>query len=122
MNKKTVRDIDVKGKKVLVRCDFNVPQDENGNITDNRRIVSALDTIKYLLDNNAKIILCSHLGRPKGEFKKEFSLAPIAAELSKLLGKEVKLAKDVIGESAQELVNNMKDGDIVLLENVRFHI
>ena len=121
MNKKTVRDIDVKGKKVLVRCDFNVPQDENGNITDNRRIVSALDTIKYLLDNNAKIILCSHLGRPKGEFKKEFSLAPIAAELSKLLGKEVKLAKDVIGESAQELVNNMKEGDIVLLENVRFH-
>ena len=121
MNKKTVREIDVKGKKVLVRCDFNVPQDENGNITDNRRIVSALDTIKYLLDNNAKIILCSHLGRPKGEFKKEFSLAPIATELSKLLGKEVKLAKDVIGESAQELVNNMKDGDIVLLENVRFH-
>ena len=121
MNKKTVRDIDVKGKKVLVRCDFNVPQDENGNITDNRRIVSALDTIKYLLDNNAKIILCSHLGRPKGEFKKEFSLAPIAAELSKLLGKKVKLAKDVIGESAQELVNNMKEGDIVLLENVRFH-
>lgn len=121
MNKKTVRDIDVRGKKVLVRCDFNVPQDENGNITDNRRIVSALDTIKYLLDNNAKIILCSHLGRPKGEFKKEFSLAPIAAELSKLLGKEVKLAKDVIGESAQELVNNMKEGDIVLLENVRFH-
>lgn len=121
MNKKTVRDIDVKGKRVLVRCDFNVPQDENGNITDNRRIVSALDTIKYLLDNNAKIILCSHLGRPKGEFKKEFSLAPIAAELSRLLGKEVKLAKDVIGESAQELVNNMKDRDIVLLENVRFH-
>ena len=121
MNKKTVRDIDVRGKKVLVRCDFNVPQDENGNITDNRRIVSALDTIKYLLDNNAKIILCSHLGRPKGEFKKEFSLAPIAAELSKLLGKEVKLAKDVIGESAQELLKNMKDGDIVLLENVRFH-
>ena len=121
MNKKTVRDIDVKGKKVLVRCDFNVPQDENGNITDNRRIVSALDTIKYLLDNNAKIILCSHLGRPKGELKKEFSLAPIAAELSKLLGKEVKLAKDVIGESAQELVNNMKEGDSDLLENVRFH-
>ena len=86
MNKKTVRDIDVKGKKVLVRCDFNVPQDENGVITDNRRIVSALDTIKYLLENNAKVILCSHLGRPKGEFKKEFSLAPIAAELSKLLG------------------------------------
>ena len=121
MNKKTVRDIDVKGKKVLVRCDFNVPQDENGNITDNRRIVSALDTIKYLLDNNTKIILCSHLGRPKGEFKPEFSLKPIAAELARLLGKEVKLAKDVIGEDAQNLVNNMAEGEIVLLENVRFH-
>ena len=121
MNKKTVRDIDVKGKKVLVRCDFNVPQDENGVITDNRRIVSALDTIKYLLDNNAKVILCSHLGRPKGEFKKEFSLAPIALELSKLLGKEVKLASDVIGENAQTLVNNIAEGEVVLLENVRFH-
>ena len=121
MNKKTVRDIDVKGKKVLVRCDFNVPQDENGNITDNRRIVSALDTIKYLLDNNAKVILCSHLGRPKGEFKPEFSLKPIAAELARLLGKEVKLAKDVIGEDAKNLTDNMKEGEIVLLENVRFH-
>ena len=121
MNKKTVRDIEVKGKKVLVRCDFNVPQDENGVITDNRRIVSALDTIKYLLENNAKVILCSHLGRPKGEFKKEFSLAPIAAELSKLLGKEVKLAKDVIGEDAQALVNSIAEGEAILLENVRFH-
>ena len=121
MNKKTVKDIDVHGKKVLVRCDFNVPQDENGNITDNRRIVAALDTINYLIENNAKVILCSHLGRPKGEFKKEFSLQPIAQELSKLLGKEVKLAKDVIGDSAKELVANMKDGDVVLLENVRFH-
>ena len=121
MNKKTVRDIDVKGKKVLVRCDFNVPQDENGNITDNRRIVSALDTIKYLLDNNAKVILCSHLGRPKGEVKAEFSLKPIADELSKLLGKEVKLAKDVIGEDAKNLTDNMLEGEVVLLENVRFH-
>ena len=121
MNKKTVRDIDVKGKKVLVRCDFNVPQDENGIITDNRRIVSALDTIKYLLENNAKVILCSHLGRPKGEFKKEFSLAPIALELSKLLGKEVKLASDVIGEDAQALVNDLAEGEAILLENVRFH-
>ena len=121
MNKKTVRDIEVKGKKVLVRCDFNVPQDENGNITDNRRIVSALDTIKYLLDNNAKVILCSHLGRPKGEVKPEFSLKPIAVELSKLLEKEVKLAKDVIGEDAQNLVNNMAEGEVVLLENVRYH-
>lgn len=121
MIKKTVKDIDVKGKKVLVRCDFNVPQDENGAITDNRRIVSALDTIKYLLDNDAKVILCSHLGRPKGEFKKEFSLAPIAEELSKLLGKEIKLAKDIIGEDAQALVNNISEGEVVLLENVRFH-
>ena len=121
MNKKTVRDIEVKGKKVLVRCDFNVPQLEDGTITDNRRIVAALETINYLLDNNAKVILCSHLGRPKGEFKKEFSLKPIADELSKLLGKEVKLAKDVIGESAKELTSNMKDGEVVLLENVRFH-
>ena len=121
MNKKTVRDIDVKGKKVLVRCDFNVPQDENGNITDNRRIVSALDTIKYLLDNNAKVILCSHLGRPKGEVKDEFSLRPIADELSKLLAKEVKLAKDVIGEDAKKLTESMNEGEIVLLENVRYH-
>ena len=120
MNKKTIKDIDLKGKKVFVRCDFNVPLDENGNITDNRRIVGALDTIKYLLDQNCKIILCSHLGRPKGEVKPEFSLAPVAKELSKLLCKEVKLAKDVIGENAKELTSNMKNGDIVLLENVRF--
>ena len=121
MNKKTVKDIEVSGKKVLVRCDFNVPQDENGNITDNRRIVSSLDTIKYLIDNNAKVILCSHLGRPKGEVKKEFSLAPVAKELSRLLNKEVKLALDVVGESAKKLTENMKEGDIVLLENIRFH-
>ena len=120
MNKKTVRDIDVSNKKVLVRCDFNVPLDENRNITDNRRIVGALDTIKYLLDKNAKVILCSHLGRPKGEIKKEFSLKPVADELSRLLGKKVCLANDIIGESAKSLVSNMKEGDIVLLENVRF--
>lgn len=120
MNKKTVKDIDVKGKRVLLRCDFNVPQDEDGNITDNRRIVAALDTIKYLIDNDAKIILCSHLGRPKGEFKKQFSLSPVAKELEKLLGKEVKLSEDVVGECSKKLVQNMKDGDIVLLENVRF--
>ena len=120
MNKKTVRDIDLKGKKVLVRCDFNVPLDENFNITDNRRIVGALPTIKYLLDNDCKVILCSHLGRPKGQVKKEFSLVPVAKELSRLLGKEVKLADDIIGESAKTLTANMKNGDIVLLENVRF--
>lgn len=120
MDKKTVRDIDVNGKRVIVRCDFNVPQDENLNITDNRRIVGALDTIKYLLDNKAKVILCSHLGRPKGEVKPEFSLAPVAKELSRLLGKEVKLAGDIVGPSAKELVNNLKDGEAILLENVRF--
>ena len=120
MSKKTVRDIDLKDKKVFVRCDFNVPLDENGVITDNRRIVGALPTIKYLLENNCKVILCSHLGRPKGEVKPEFSLKPIAVELSKLLGKEVKLANDVIGESAKELTSNMNNGDVVLLENVRF--
>lgn len=121
MNKKTVKDIEVTGKRVFVRCDFNVPQDENGEITDNRRIVSALETIKYLIEKNAKVILCSHLGRPKGEFKKEFSLRPVAKELSKLLGQEVKLADDVIGESAQNLVSQMKEGEVILLENVRFH-
>lgn len=122
MNKKTIRDIDVSGKKVLVRCDFNVPLDkETGEIIDNRRIRAAIPTIKYLLDNNAKIILCSHLGRPKGEFNLKYSLRPVAEELSKLLNKEVKLAKDVIGEDAVNLSLNIKEGEIVLLENVRFH-
>ena len=120
MNKKTVKDIDVKGKKVLVRCDFNVPQDENGSITDNRRIVSAIPTIQYLLNEGAKVILCSHLGRPKGEVKKEFSLEPVAKELSKLLNQEVQLAEDIIGESAKKLVANLKEGETILLENVRF--
>ena len=120
MNKKTIRDIDLKGKKVLVRCDFNVPLDEENNITDNRRIVSSLPTINYLLENDCKIILCSHLGRPKGEFNLKYSLLPVAKELSKLLGKEVKLAKDVIGEDAKSLTLNMNAKDIVLLENVRF--
>ena len=120
MNKKTIRDIDLKDKKVLVRCDFNVPFDDNKNISDNRRIVAALPTINYLLENNCKIILCSHLGRPKGEFNLEYSLKPVAEELSKLLGKEVKLASDVVGKSAFTLTSNMNNGDIVLLENVRF--
>lgn len=120
MNKKTIRDIDLKGKKVLVRCDFNVPLDENKNITDNRRIVGALPTIKYLLEQNCKIILCSHLGRPKGEFNKKFSLEPVQRELSKLLETNVKLAEDVVGKSAKELTENMKEKEIVLLENVRF--
>ena len=121
MNKKTIRDIDLKNKKVLVRCDFNVPMDENKNITDNARIVAALPTIKYLLENNCAIILCSHLGRPKGEFKPEFSLKPVAKELSKLLNKEVIMANDVIGEDAKNKAKNLKNGEIMLLENVRFH-
>ncbi len=120
MNKKTVRDIDIKGKKVLVRCDFNVPFDENRKITDNRRIVAALPTIKYLIENDCKVILCSHLGRPKGEVKPEFSLDIVAAELSRLLGQEVKLAKDVVGPDARRLAENLKPGEVMLLENVRF--
>ena len=121
MSKKTVKDIDLKGKKVFVRCDFNVPMDENQNITDNRRIVAALPTIKYLIEQNCKVILASHLGRPKGEVKPEFSLAPVAAELSKQLGQEVLMAKDVIGESAKTLAANLQEGQVMLLENVRFH-
>ena len=121
MNKKTVKDIDLKGKKVFVRCDFNVPMDEKQNITDNTRIVAALPTIKYLLEQDCKIILASHLGRPKGEVKPEFSLAPVAKELSKLLNKEVIMAKDVIGEDATNKAENLKEGEIMLLENVRFH-
>ena len=120
MNKKTVKDIDIKGKKVLVRCDFNVPQDENLNITDNRRIVAALPTIKYLLENDCKVILCSHLGRPKGQVKPEFSLAPVAKELARLLNREVVLAKDVVGENAKELAANLNSGEVMLLENVRY--
>ena len=120
LNKKTVKDIDVKGKKVLVRCDFNVKM-ENGVITSDKRIVASLPTIQYLLDNGAKLILCSHLGRPKGEFNPEFSLAPVAARLSELLGRPVKMAKDVVGESAQSLAADLKEGEVLLLENVRFH-
>lgn len=121
MNKKTVKDIDLKGKKVFVRCDFNVPMDENQNITDNTRIKAALPTIKYLLEQNCKIILASHLGRPKGEVKPEYSLKPVAKELSKLLEKEVIMANDVIGEDATTKAENLKEGEILLLENVRFH-
>ena len=119
-NKKSVEDIDVSGKKVIARCDFNVPQDENGNITDDKRIRASLETIKYLLDHNAAVILCSHLGRPKGEVNMKYSLAPVAKRLSELLGQEVKLAKDVVGEDAKRLAAEVKPGEVVLLENVRF--
>ena len=120
MNKVTVRDLELDGKKVLMRCDFNVPLDKELNITDKTRIVATLPTINYILEHNAKLILCSHLGRPKGQVVPEMSLAPVAKELSKQLGREVKLAKDIVGESAHELTANMKEGDVVLLENVRF--
>ncbi len=122
LNKKTVEDIEVKGKRVLVRCDFNVPLDENRNITDDTRIVGALPTIKYLIDNGAKVILCSHMGKPKGEPKPELSLAPVAKALSEKLGKDVVFAADanVVGDNAKKAVAEMKDGDVVLLENTRY--
>ncbi len=121
-NKVTVEDIDVKGKKVLVRCDFNVPLDENGNITDENRIVGALPTIKYLIENGAKVILCSHMGKPKGEPVPSLSLAPVAKSLSEKLGKEVVFAADdnVVGDNAKAAVAAMKDGDVVLLQNTRY--
>ena len=119
-NKKSVEDIEVSGKKVLVRCDFNVPL-KDGVITDENRITGALPTIQYLIDHNAKVILCSHLGRPKGEFNMKYSLAPVAKRLSERLGKEVVLAKDVVGEDAVAKAAALKDGEVLLLENVRFH-
>ena len=120
-NKKTVEDINVKGKKVLVRCDFNVPL-KDGVITDENRLNGALPTIKYLVDNGAKVILCSHMGKPKGEPKPELSLAPVAKRLSEMLGKEVVFAADdnVVGENAKKAVAEMKDGDVVLLQNTRY--
>ena len=122
-NKKTIEDIKVQGKKVLVRCDFNVPL-KGDVITDENRLTAALPTIEYLLKNGAKVILCSHLGKPKGEPKPELSLAPVAKRLSELLGKEVVFAADnnVVGENAKKVVAEMADGDIVLLENVRYRI
>lgn len=119
-NKKTIEDIEVAGKKVLVRCDFNVPMKDE-TITDDKRIVEALPTIQYLIAHNAKLILCSHMGRPKGEFNMKYSLRPVAVRLSELLGKEVELASDVIGPDAQAKAAALKDGDVMLLENVRFH-
>ncbi len=120
MNKKTIKDLDIKGKKVIARVDFNVPLDDNGNITDDTRITAALPTIKYLLDGGAKLILCAHLGRPKGEFNMKYSLKPCAVRLSELLGKDVKLAEDVVGDSAKKLSAEIQEGEVVMLENVRF--
>lgn len=119
-NKKSVEDVSVAGRKVLVRCDFNVPL-KDGVITDENRINGALPTIEYLRKNGAKIILCSHLGRPKGEFNMKYSLAPVAKRLSERLGTEVPLAADVIGPDAQAKAAALKDGDVMLIENVRFH-
>lgn len=122
LNKMTLEDLQVRGKNVLVRCDFNVPMDDERNITDDRRIVSSLPTIEYLIENGAKVILMSHLGRPKGEPNPKYSLAPVAKRLSELLNKEVIFAKDdkVVSDNVREIVFNMEEGDLVLLENTRF--
>ena len=118
-NKKSVEDIDVKGKRVLCRCDFNVPTKE-GKITSDKRIVAAMPTIEYLVNHGARVILCSHMGKPKGEWKPELSLQVVADRLSELLGKPVVMAKDVVGEDAKAKAAALKDGDVMLLENVRF--
>ena len=119
MNKKTIEDVNVKGKKVLVRCDFNVPM-EDGKITDDNRITAAIPTIKYLMGQGAKVILCSHLGRPKGQVNEKYSLKPVAGELAEKLGADVKFANDVTGESAKSVTEALTNGEVALLENVRF--
>ena len=120
LNRKTVEDIDVTGKRVLVRCDYNVPFDSEGNITDTKRIDESIKTLRYLIDHNAKVIICSHRGRPKGTVKPELSLAPTIPYLSKVLGQQVQMATDVVGESAKALCSNLQEGQVVMLENVRF--
>ena len=118
---KNIKDLDIKGKKVLIRVDFNVPLDKDGNVTSDSRILGALPTINYALAENAKLIICSHLGRPKGQRKEEFSLAPAAKRLSQLISREVKLAPDCIGKDVEDMVAGMADGDVILLENLRFY-
>ena len=122
LNKKSLKDLEVQGKNVIVRCDFNVPMDENSSITDDRRITSSLPTIEYLIENGARVILMSHLGRPKGEANPKYSLEPVAKRLSELLGKEVLFAKDdnVVSDAVKETVSKMENGDVVLLENTRY--
>lgn len=122
LNKKALKDLDFQGKRVLVRCDFNVPMDEEQNITDDNRITSSLPTIEYLIDKGAKVILMSHLGRPKGEANPKFSLAPVAKRLSELLDREVIFAKDdmVVSDEVRKTIDSLKDGDVTLLENTRF--
>ncbi len=121
LNKLTVNDLDLKGKKVFCRVDFNVPLDENRTITDDTRIVAALPTIRHILSQGGRLILASHLGRPKGESNPKFSLSPVAPYLAELLGQDVKMAPDCIGPQVKSLVDNLQDGEVVLLENVRFH-
>ena len=121
MNKKSVKDIDLKGKRVLMRADFNVPLDDQQNITDDNRICKAMETMKYIIQAGGKLILMSHLGRPKGQRKKEFSLEPVARRISRLLEKPVKLLDDCIGDEVKETVRQMSEGDVVILENLRFH-
>ena len=120
-NKKTIMDVDVAGKKILLRCDFNVPQDkETGAITSDKRIVAALPTIEYLLQKGAAVIACSHLGKPKGEWKEKLTLKPVADRMSQLLGKPVIFTKDIVGEDAKAKAKALKGGEIMLLENLRF--
>lgn len=120
LNKKTIKDIDVKGKKVLLRCDLNVPFDPQGNITDTKRIDESLKTINYLVEQGAKTIICSHLGRPKGKYDEKLSLAPVAKCISEKIGHEVKMAKDVVGESAKLTADALECGEVMMIENVRF--
>ncbi len=122
MNKKTIKDVELKGKKVLVRVDFNVPQDEKGTITDDTRIRETLPTINFLLNKGAKVILCSHLGRPDGKVVEKYRLAPVGQRLSQLLGKPVKVLKDCVGPEVEKTVGQMKEGEVILLENLRFYI
>ncbi len=122
MNKKTIRDVDLKGKRALVRVDFNVPQDEKGAITDDSRIRETLPTINFLLENKAKVVLCSHLGRPDGKVVEKYRLTPVAERLSRLLGKQVLALKDCVGPEVETAVGQMKESDVILLENLRFHI
>ena len=121
MNKKTIRDIPLKGKRALVRVDFNVPMDEQGNVADDNRIQGAIPTIRFLVDAGARVVLMSHMGRPKGAVNPKYSLAPVAKRLAELLGQSVHMAKDVVGEDADRTVAALKDGEVAMLENLRFH-
>ena len=119
--KKTIKDVVVDSKRVLVRVDFNVPLGEGGDVADETRIVAALPTIQYLIDHNAKVVLCSHLGRPKGEVKPEFSLAPVAKRLARMINTDLSFVSECVGPEVEKAVNDLKDGEVILLENLRFH-